>query len=217
MDLFWQLLDLTPPDPNVRIVINSHPKLATQLIKIMATLLELGQIRDALVEMIFDGLETAGEDPATQQILADQLADLENQIANKVDAIVGILAAKQAEINYLAERREHFDRLVKSRQNAVNRFKDYLKSSLEQQGVSSMAGKEAKLRLVKNGGKAPVWIDDTIDPRKFPSDCVIESYSCSVSTEFIRERLTELGTNDLIVDGQLLAKVQERGTHLRIG
>ena len=79
-----------------------------------------------------------------------------------------------------------------------------------------MAGKEAKLRLVKNGGKAPVWIDDTIDPRKFPSDCIIESYSCSVSTEFIRERLTELGTNDLIVDGQLLAKVQERGTHLRI-
>jgi hypothetical protein len=184
----------------------------------MTSLLDLSNIKDTLLDAICEALENPDpDDPNCEAVLQSQLAELETQIADKVDAIAAVCAAKQAEINYLIERREHFSKLVDSRQKAIDRFKSYLKSALESKGVSSMVGKEAKLRLVKNGGKAPVWIDSTIDAREFPSDCVIERISYNVSTEFIRERLSELGTNELIINGRLLAQIQERGTHLRIG
>ncbi len=184
----------------------------------MASLLELGGIQDALLEMIFTALEDPTEDPEQQAVLQTQLAELQAEIADKVDAIAAVMAAKQAELTYLAARREHFDRLVKSRQDALDRFKDYVKYALENQATTALAGKEAKIRLVKNGGKAPVWINDEIEVRDFPADAVVTKTAYSVSSEWIRTKLAETGTDELVgEDGRILAKLQERGTHLRIG
>jgi Siphovirus Gp157 len=184
----------------------------------MASLLELGGIQDALLEMIFAALEDPTEEPEQQETLQSQLLELQSEIADKVDAIAAVMAAKQAELNYLAERREHFDRLVKSRQDALDRFKDYVKYALEKQAATALSGKEAKLRLVKNGGKAPVWINDDIDTQDFPTEAIVAKTSYSVSSEWIRSKLAETGTDELVgEDGRILAKLQERGTHLRIG
>ncbi len=184
----------------------------------MASLLELGGIQDALLEMIFAALEDPNEDPEQQAVLQSQLGELQAEIADKVDAIAAVMAAKQAELTYLVERREHFDRLIKSRQTALDRFKDYVKYALEKQATTALVGKEAKLRLVANGGKAPVWINEAIDTQDFPADAVVAKTSYSVSSEWIRSKLAEVGTNELIgEDGRILAKLQERGTHLRIG
>jgi Siphovirus Gp157 len=185
----------------------------------MTSLIDLGGIKDAMLEAILDALENPDpEHPEQEVILQSQLAELELEIVSKVDAIAGVLAAKQAEINYLVERREHFDKLAKSRQNAIDRLKVYVKLALERQGATSIAGKEAKLRIVKNGGKVPVWINDKIDAQNFPDEVTIERFSREVSAEFIRAKLAEAGTDELIgEDGQILAKLQERGTHLRIG
>jgi hypothetical protein len=185
----------------------------------MTSLIDLGGIKDAMLEAIIDALENPDpEHPEREVILQSQLAELELEIANKVDAIAGVLAAKQAEINYLLERREHFDKLAKSRQNAIERFKAYIKLVLERQGATAIAGKEASLRSVKNGGKPPVWVNPEIDPRDFPSDVVDERITFSVCNESVRSKLAEAGTDTLLgKNGQILAKVQERGTHLRIG
>ncbi len=184
----------------------------------MTSLLELSGIQDALLEMIFTTLEEPNKDPEQQEMLESQLKELQAEIADKVDAIAAVMAAKQAEIAYLTERREHFDRLVKSRQTALERFKEYVKYALEKQAVSSLSGKEAKLRLVKNGGKAPVWINEAIAPQEFPPEAIIEKTSYSVSSEWIRSQLAEAETDELVgADGQILAKLQERGTHLRVG
>jgi hypothetical protein len=184
----------------------------------MASLLELGGIQDALLEIIFAALEDPNEDPEQQEVLQSQLGELQAEIADKVDAIAAVMAAKQAEVAYLVERREHFDRLIKSRQTALDRFKDYVKYALEKQATTTIVGKEAKLRLVANGGKAPVWINEAIDTQDFPADAVVTKTSYSVSIEWIRSQLAAAGTNELIdEDGRILAKLQERGTHLRIG
>jgi hypothetical protein len=185
----------------------------------MTSLIDLGGIKDAMLENILDALENPDpEHPDREVILQSQLAELELEIANKVDAIAGVLAAKQAEINYLIERREHFDKLAKSRQNAIDRFKTYVKLALERQGATAMAGKEASLRLVKNGGKAPVWINPEVEPQDFPCDVVNERITFSVCSESVRSKLVEAGTDTLLDEnGQILAKLQERGTHLRIG
>ncbi|WP_373539011.1 siphovirus Gp157 family protein [Chamaesiphon sp.] len=185
----------------------------------MTSLIDLGGIKDAMLEAILDALENPDpDDPQQEAVLNAQLAELELEIASKVDAIAGVFAAKQAEINYLVERREHFDKLAKSRQNAIDRLKAYVKLALERQGATSIAGKEASLRLVKNGGKPPVWVNPDIKPQDFPLDVVNERITFSVSTESVRSKLAEAGMDELIgEDGRILAKLQERGTHLRIG
>lgn len=185
----------------------------------MTSLIDLGGIKDAMLEGILDALENPDpNNPEQEAILNAQLAELELEIANKVDAIAAVLAAKQAEINYLVERREHFDKLAKSRQNAIDRLKAYVKLALERQGAIAMAGKEASLRLVKNGGKPPVWINPDIEPQDFPCDVVNERITFSVCSESVRSKLAEAGIDTLLDEnGQILAKLQERGTHLRIG
>jgi hypothetical protein len=63
-----------------------------------------------------------------------------------------------------------------------------------------------------------VWINPEVEPQDFPCDVVNERITFSVSTESVRSKLAEAGTDTLLgKDGQILAKVQERGTHLRIG
>ena len=109
----------------------------------MTSLIDLGGIKDAMLEAILDALENPDpDDPQQKAVLNAQLAELELEIASKVDAIAGVLAAKQAEINYLVERREHFDKLAKSRQNAIDRLKGYVKLALERQGATSIARKQ---------------------------------------------------------------------------
>jgi hypothetical protein len=63
----------------------------------MSSLTELEQVRDALVELIIDAFEQP-EDSADLQI---QLEQLESEIADKVDAIAAVFAAKNGEIAYL--------------------------------------------------------------------------------------------------------------------
>lgn len=179
----------------------------------MSSLTELEQVRDALVELIIDAFES----PEDNTELQTQLDQLELEIADKVDAIAAVFAAKNGEIAYLRERRDYFDKLIKSKENALDRFKDYLKKALERREGNTIAGREAKLRLVKNGGKQPLWINNNIRPQDFPAELVTTQISYSVSTEEIREQLTNTSGEELIVNGKILAKLEPRGTHLRIG
>jgi hypothetical protein len=183
----------------------------------MSTLIELEQIRDALVEQILSGLETETESEGLTAIeLEELLSQLESKIANKVDAIAAVVTAKNAEIAYLKERRDYFDKLIKTRQNALDRFKDYLKSILERRANSTIIGKETKLRLVKNGGKQPVWINPDLAIQNLPPELVKVETSYAIDSDIIREKLAE-SDGELTLDGQLIAKLEERGTHLRIG
>ena len=63
-----------------------------------------------------------------------------------------------------------------------------------------------------------MWVNPDIKPQDFPLEVVTERITHSVSTESVRLKLLEAGTDTLLSeDGQILAKLQERGTHLRIG
>jgi hypothetical protein len=140
-----------------------------------------------------------------------------SQTSSKVDAISAVIAAKNAELAYLKERRDYFEKLIKSRQTALERFKDYLKSILERRENSTITGKESKLRLVKNGGKQPLWINTDIPAQNLPSDLVTVETTYTVAMDTIRQKLADLGAEELVIDGQLVAKLEARGTHLRIG
>lgn len=182
----------------------------------MTKLIELEQIRDLLVEQIISNLET---DPESQDIstqeLEELLSQLETEIADKVDAIAAVIAAKNGEIAYLKERRDYFDRLIKSRQNALDRFKDYIKSILANRKDASICGKESKLKVVANGGKPPVWINPDLNPQELPPE--LTETVCTISSTAIRQRLAQLAGEELVIGGKIIAKLEPKGTHLRIG
>ena len=150
-------------------------------------------------------------------VILEQFERLEAQIATKVDAIAAVVAAKEGEIAYLRKRRDNFNSQIEVRENALSNFKTYLKKIVENRDNSTIKGREATIKLVKNGGKQPLWTNSNIPAKDFPANLVTVQTSYKVCADTIRQQLTESGTEELVVNGEVLAKLQPRGTHLRIG
>lgn len=184
----------------------------------MASLMDLEFDRHDLVEQIMAAIEAETTEGVTDSaIILQKLDELEAQIADKVDAIAAVVAAKQGEIDHLKSREQYFARQVEVRENALASFKAYLKKILENRDNSTIKGREATIKLVKNGGKQPLWTNSNIPAQDFPVNLVTVQTSYKVCTETIRQQLAESGAEELVVDGEVLAKLQPRGTHLRIG
>ena len=200
--IYWGILDLT-----------THIKRL-----IMASLIDLELSRDNLVEQIMATIEEGETEGATDPaVILEQFDLLETQIATKVDAIAAVVAVKEGEIAYLKKRRDHFNNQIEVRENALSNFKNYLKKILENRDNLTIKGREATIKLVKNGGKQPLWTNSNIPAKDFPANLVTVQTSYKVCTETIRQQLAESGTEELVIDGEVLAKLQPRGTHLRIG
>lgn len=184
----------------------------------MTSLLDLELSRDDLVEQIMAFIEEEEVEGKTDTIaLINSFDELEAQIATKVDAIAAVVAAKEGEIAYLKKRRDHFDRQIEIRENALSNFKTYLKKIVENRDDSTIKGQSATIKLVKNGGKQTLWTNAHIAAKDFPSELVTVETSYRVCTETIRQQLVKSGSEELVIGGVILAKLQPRGTHLRIG
>jgi Siphovirus Gp157 len=184
----------------------------------MASLIELELSRDNLVEQIMATLEEGETEGTTDPaVILEQFDLLETQIATKVDAIAAVIAAKEGEIAYLRKRRDNFNSQIEVRKNALTNFKTYLKKILENRADSTIKGREATIKLVKNGGKQPLWTNGNIPAKDFPANLVTVQTSYKVCADTIRQQLAESGTDELVIDGEVLAKLQPRGTHLKIG
>ena len=183
----------------------------------MASLIDLELSRDNLVEQIMATIEEGETEGATDPaVILEQFDLLETQIATKVDAIAAVIAAKEGEIAYLKKRRDHFNGQIEIRENALSNFKAYLKKILENRTDSTIKGREVTIKLVKNGGKQPLWTNSNIPAQDFPPNLVTVQTSYKVCPETIRQQLADSGAEELVVDGEILAKLQPRGTHLRI-
>ncbi|AFY97100.1 siphovirus Gp157 family protein [Chamaesiphon minutus] len=184
----------------------------------MTSLLDLELSRDDLVEQIMAFIEEEEVEGKTDPIaLINSFDELEAQIATKVDAIAAVVAAKEGEIAYLRKRRDNFNSQIEVRENALSNFKTYLEKILENRADSTIKGREATIKLVKNGGKQPLWTNENIPAKDFPANLVTVQTSYKVCTETIRKQLAESGAKELVINGEVLAQLQPRGTHLRIG
>ncbi len=184
----------------------------------MASLIDLELSRDDLIEQIMAFIEEEEAEGVTDTVaLLNSFDELETQIATKVDAIAAVVAAKEGEIAYLKKRRDHFNSQIEIRENALSNFKTYLKKIVENRTDSTIKGREAVIKLVKNGGKQPLWTSKNIPAKDFPANLVTVQTSYKVCTETIRQQLAKSGAEELVIDGEVLAKLQPRGTHIRIG
>jgi hypothetical protein len=82
---------------------------------------------------------------------------------------------------------------------------------------AQLKGKESTIKVVKNGGIQPIWLNPDIEERNFPPELVTIATTYKVDRQAVLKKLAESGEDSLIVDGKPIAAMQPRGTHLRIG
>ena len=197
----------------------------------MASLINLELERDLLVEQIMELAESAAAedieiadgaiDPTAEQNGSEQLLakfeELEAAIADKVDAIAAVIAAQKGEIDYLKSRRDHFNAAIEVKTKALEKFENYLKNTIATRPNSSIKGKAATIKVVKNGGKQPLWINPEIDDKDFPAELVTIATVYKVDKDLLRQQLAASGEDNLTIGGETVACFKPRGTHLRIG
>jgi Siphovirus Gp157 len=197
----------------------------------MASLINLELERDLLVEQIMELAESAvsedieiadgtidptAEPSSSEQLLA-KFEELEAAIADKVDAIAAVIAAQKGEIDYLKSRRDHFNAAIEVKTKALEKFENYLKDTIAARPNGSIKGKTATIKVVKNGGKQPLWINPEIDDKDFPAELVTIATVYKVDKDLLRQQLAASGEDNLIIGGETVACFKPRGTHLRIG
>jgi Siphovirus Gp157 len=190
----------------------------------MPSLINLESERDRLVEEIMELAELASADElasATGSNGSDELLvkfeELEAAITEKVDAIAAVIAAQKGDIAYLKSRRDEFTRAIDRKVKALEKFENYLKAIVANRPDAQLKGKDATIKVVKNGGIQPIWLNPDIEERNFPPELVTIATTYKVDRQAVLKKLAESGEDSLIVDGKPIAAVQPRGTHLRIG
>jgi Siphovirus Gp157 len=192
--------------------------------KTMPSLINLESQRDRLVEEIMELAESTSAEEiagATESNGADELIvkfnELEAAIADKVDAIAATIAAQKGDIAYLKSRRDEFTRAIDRKVKALEKFENYLKAIVTNRPDAQLKGKDATIKIVKNSGSQPIWLNPDIEERNFPPDLVAITTTYKVDRQAVLKKLAESGEDNLVVDGEQIACLQPRGTHLRIG
>jgi hypothetical protein len=175
----------------------------------MTSLIDLEQDRDRLIEDLMLMLES--DEP--EETLA-ALDELEAKIAGKADAIAAVHASKKGEIAYLKERISTYQEKLVIKENALKRFEGYVKGILERRENPKIVGKSSQLALVKNGGKAPLWVDELMPIEEFPEGLATKKVVQSLDKDAIRANLDSDG--ELKIDGKLIAQELPRTFRLKI-
>ena len=187
----------------------------------MPSLINLESQRDRLVEEIMELTESTSnegiQDATDPEELVAKFEELEAAITDKVDAIAAVVAAQKGDIAYLKSRRDEFTRIIDRKVKALEKFENYLKAIVTNRPDAQLKGLDATIKVVKNGGVQPIWLNPDIEERNFPPDLVTITTTYKVDRQAVLKKLAESGQDSLIVDGKPIATVQPRGTHLRIG
>jgi hypothetical protein len=190
----------------------------------MASLLDLEQDRCYLLENIFTYLEATddiNEDDISEDDIEvlektqDLLLQLEQQIANKVDSITAMVAAKEAEIKYIDDRIKHFQALKKSKERYLNNFKNHIKSMIDRRSEKKIEGNVSSLAIVNNGGNQPIWVNEEKDPSEYPDEFIKVKKVYSLNKDALRQAL-QVDKEIKDDDGKILAYLLPRGKRLVI-
>ena len=143
-------------------------------------------------------------DPEDQQTFLDTLEGLTGEIAIKLDAWVAVMIRLKATEELAIDQRDRLDAFIKTVHRNRDRMSDGILTAMDTMGVTELKSDLHSFRKARNGGKAPLIIDD---PAGIPTS--YQKVVIAPDTDKIREAL-EAGE-------QLpFAHLGERGVHLRV-
>lgn len=159
--------------------------------------MELYKLKDQLVKL--NELVESGDLPA--QAIADTFEALEGEFNDKVIQCTHYLANTEAEIDSLDKEIKRLQAMKKTRQNAIESFRDYMRINMENSGITKIESPLFKISLGK--GQEVVEVDPAVKlPEQFTR----------VKTEVDKTALKAALKNGEIVDGARLVEGKSRLT-----
>ena len=161
------------------------------------TLMKLSSDMKAVYEML--------ETETDKQLIADTLEALEGDFSYKLEGCACVYDRIKAECESAQKKANAWNDISKTLENNMIRLNDYMKMCMENAGLKEVTTDMHRIKIVKNGGKLPLSIDEGCVPEEYIKKVVVES----PDKEKIR---TALESGEILPFAQL----QERGTHLKI-
>jgi hypothetical protein len=153
------------------------------------------------MKTVYEMLETETD----KQLIADTLEALEGDFSYKLEGCACVYDRLKALHESAQKKANTWDSYAKTLENNIIRLNDYVKMCMENAGINEIETDMHRLKIVKNGGKLPLKIEDS---------CVPESY--------MRKEIKEIPDKEKIraalESGECLtfARLGERGIRLKI-
>ena len=152
-------------------------------------------------------LEMAEDDELDPQLIADTLEGLEGEVEDKLDSYGIVMNELYMDIEKITVEIKRLTDAKKRISNNIDRMKEAVKASMDLMGKKKVQGNHFTWQIQKNGGKAPLIIDESM-----PAICLPEEYQLwdvKPDKEVIRQ--------DLEAGKELpYARLGERGESLRL-
>lgn len=153
----------------------------------------------------FKALQTMLEDETDKDLVADALEALQGNFEYKLEGCACVYDRLKALYESAQKKVNAWNEISKVYENNLIRLNNYMKLCMENAGLKEITTDMHRIKIVKNGGKLPLSIDEGCVPEEYIKKVVIES----PDKEKIRT---------VLESGEVLpfASLGERGTHLKI-
>lgn len=154
-----------------------------------------------------DLLDEVGDDSQQQELIAQWFETLGEERDRKLDGYAALISEMTARAEVRKAEGRRLMELAATDENRAKLLKERLKSFFQLHDLKTINTDRYRLSLAKNGGKAPLILDDSIPVTQLPER--FQKVSIDADTTAIREALDA---------GESLewARLGERGTSLRI-
>ncbi len=169
----------------------------------LRTLFSIGEDLERLNELLDD----CGDDAQQQELISHWLEQTGAERDKKLDGYCALITEMQARAEVRKAEAKRLAELAAADESRARLLKDKLKTFFESHGIKTVQTPRYKLSLAKNGGKAPLILDDSVSATQLPEQ--FQKVSIDPNTAAIREALER---------GEHLefARLGERGTSMRI-
>ena len=152
-------------------------------------------------------LEMAEDDELDPQLIADTLEGLEGEVEDKLDSYGIVMNELYMDIEKITAEITRLTGAKKRISNNIDRMKEAVKASMDLMGKKKVQGNHFTWQIQKNGGKAPLIIDEDIPAISLPEE--YQLWDVKPNKEVIRQ--------DLEAGKELpYARLGERGESLRL-
>ena len=159
------------------------------------------------LQRLNDLLDEVGDDAQQQELINNWLDAVGEERDRKLDGYAALISEMQARADVRKAEARRMQDLAATDENRARLLKERLKSFFQTHDLKTIETPRYKLSLQRNGGKAPLILDDSIPVTQLPEQ--FQRVSIDADTEMIREAL-EAG------ESLPFAHLAERGESMRI-
>lgn len=152
-------------------------------------------------------LEMAEDDELDPQLISDTLEGVEGEIEVKLDSYGVVINELQMDVAKIDMEIKRLTEKKKQINGNIDRMKEAVKNTMDLMGTRKVKGDNFTWQIQKNGGKAPLILDESVPVISYPEE--YQLWDVKPNKDIIRQ--------DLEAGKELpYARLGERGESLRL-